>query len=218
MRLPFSQEAFFDVFAAYNTALWPAVIALWIVSALTAARLFGSRRAHDRWVRGLLALLWAWAALAYHAAFFTRINPAAWAFAGMSLLQAVLLFWMGVAGGRLSFTARHTAWTAFGWALIAYALLYPAINAIEHGTVVRIPTFGVPCPTAILTAGFLLLTTARSWAVAVVPIAWAAIGGSAAFVLGVGADYLLPAAGIALAAFELRHARAVHRPPLAVGR
>jgi len=29
MRLPFSREAFFDVFAAYNSALWPAVVAPW---------------------------------------------------------------------------------------------------------------------------------------------------------------------------------------------
>lgn len=30
------------------------------------------------------------------------------------------------------------------WVLIAYALTYPAINAAQHGTFVRIPAFGVP--------------------------------------------------------------------------
>jgi hypothetical protein len=35
MQLPFTKEQFFDLFAAYNEALWPALIALWIASALT---------------------------------------------------------------------------------------------------------------------------------------------------------------------------------------
>ena len=30
MQLPFTEEQFFDLFAAYNEALWPALIALWI--------------------------------------------------------------------------------------------------------------------------------------------------------------------------------------------
>ena len=30
MQLPFTREQFFDLFVAYNEALWPAVVALWI--------------------------------------------------------------------------------------------------------------------------------------------------------------------------------------------
>ncbi len=33
MNLPFSHDAFLDVFGAYNTALWPAVVALWLATA-----------------------------------------------------------------------------------------------------------------------------------------------------------------------------------------
>jgi hypothetical protein len=29
-RLPFTSEAFFDLLAAYNTSLWPAIVALWV--------------------------------------------------------------------------------------------------------------------------------------------------------------------------------------------
>lgn len=32
MQLPFTSEQFFDLFVAYNEALWPAVVALWIAS------------------------------------------------------------------------------------------------------------------------------------------------------------------------------------------
>jgi hypothetical protein len=31
MQLPFTKEQFFNLFAAYNEALWPALIALWIM-------------------------------------------------------------------------------------------------------------------------------------------------------------------------------------------
>jgi hypothetical protein len=96
--------------------------------------------------------------------------------------------------------------------LIAYSLVYPAMNAAQHGTFVRIPAFGVPCPTTILTAGLLMLATPRVWALSIVPIVWSAIGGSAASLLGVRADYALPIAGIALLlslVFPKRHPRLV---------
>jgi hypothetical protein len=142
--------------------------------------------------------------VAYHVAFFTRINPAAWLFAAVFLLQAAVFFWLGVIKGQLSFRSSGTSWTPIGWFLVAYALLYPAINAVQHGSILKIPTFGVPCPATIFTAGLLLLATRPTRALAIVPIAWSAIGGSAAFLLGVRADYALLLAGAALTVFELQ--------------
>ena len=34
LRLPFSRDAFLDVFGIYNTLLWPMVAALWIATLL----------------------------------------------------------------------------------------------------------------------------------------------------------------------------------------
>jgi len=42
----------------------------------------------------------------------------------------------------------------------------------------------------------------------IVPIIWSAIGGSAAFLLGVSADYALPVAGAALAVFAWQKPKA----------
>jgi hypothetical protein len=91
------------------------------------------------------------------------INPAAWLFAALFLLQAALFFWLGVVQGRLSFTPWRNAWASVAWVLIGYSLVYPAINAVQHFSVSRIPAFGVPCPTTILTVGLLMLATPRSW-------------------------------------------------------
>lgn len=204
MQLPFTREAFFDLFAAYNAALWPLVITLWLASLLAALWLASSRRPRDRWISGLLAVHWAWTAVAYHVVFFTRINPAAWLFATIFLLEAALFFWLGVIRGRLSFTSSRSAWTPIGWLCIAYGLLYPGMNAVEHGSIVKVPTFGLPCPTTVFTVGLLLLATPRTRALAIVPIVWSVIGGSAAVLFGVTVDYGLLLAGALLTLFELQ--------------
>jgi hypothetical protein len=204
MQLPFTKEQFFDLFASYNEALWPAAVALWIASAVILALRLSAPRPHDRWISALLVAHWAWSALAYHVAFFTRINPAAWLFAALFLGQAALFFRVGVVQRRLSFAPWGNAWAPLAWGLIAYSLAYPLINAIDHLSLVRIPTFGLPCPTTIFTAGALMLATRRSWSLSIVPVIWSAIGGSAAFLLGVHADMALPIAGIVLTIFSMR--------------
>jgi hypothetical protein len=204
MQLPFTKEQFFDLFAAYNGAVWPAMVALWVASLVTSALLLSSRRPPDRWISALLAVHWAWSALAYHVAFFTRINPAAWVFAALFLLQAALFFGWGVVQGRLSFAPRRNAWAPVAWFLVVYSLAYPGLNAVQHLAWSRIPTFGVPCPTTIFTAGLLMLATPRAWRLSIVPVVWSLIGGTAAFLFGVHADFALPVAGLALAIFVVQ--------------
>ena len=203
MQLPFTREQFFDLFAVYNAALWPALVVLWLASAVVSVLLLSSRRPPDRWIAALLAAHWIWSAVAYHALFFTRINQAAWLFAALFLLQAALFIWSGIVQRRLSFAPWRSRWAPAGWALVAYSLLYPAINAAQHLTWSRIPAFGVPCPTTIFTAGLLMLAQGVSWRLSIVPVVWSVIGGSAAFLLDVRADYVLPVAGLALAVFTV---------------
>ena len=134
MRLPFTKEQFFDLFAAYNAAVWPAIVALWMASVIVSVLLLRSRHSPDRWISALLAAHWAWSALAYHVAFFTRINPAAWAFAALFLLQAAAFLWFGVVQGGLSFAPWRSRWAVVAWILIGYALVYPGLNAAQHLT------------------------------------------------------------------------------------
>jgi hypothetical protein len=202
MQLPFTRDQFFDLFAAYNGALWPALVALWIASVVACVLLFSSRRSSDRWISALLVAHWIWGGLAYHVAFFTRINPAAWVFGALFVLQAAFFLWWGVVQGRLSFAPSRNAWAPVAWVLVAYSLAYPGINAVQHFSLSRIPAFGVPCPTTIFTAGVLMLATPRSWRLSIIPVIWSLIGGSAAFLLGVRADYALPIAGLALAIYS----------------
>jgi hypothetical protein len=172
---------------------------LWSASIVATRLLSSSRRASSRWISALLALHWIWSGLAFHLAFFTRINAAAWLFGALFIVEGALIFRVGVVQGRLSFAPGRSAWAPVAWALIAYSLVYPAINALQHSSISRIPAFGVPCPTTIYTAGVLMLAMPRWRRLAVIPVIWSVIGGSAASLFGVTADYALPISGIALA-------------------
>jgi hypothetical protein len=60
----------------------------------------------------------------------------------------------------------------------------------------------MPCPTAILTIGVLLAVRGGPpLSIAVIPAAWAFIGGSAALLFGVWTDYMLLAAGVSLTGY-----------------
>ena len=99
--MPFTTNEFLDVFAAYNSALWPFALALWV---LTAA-VFTAFVVRDRvWMplpTLLLAGHWLWAGILYHALFFTVVNPAAWVFAALFAAQAALFIAGASSGGAI---------------------------------------------------------------------------------------------------------------------
>jgi len=191
MELPFTSTDFFDVLADYNLALWPAAATLWFVSVVLLAASLGGRGPRQRTLSGLLAVHWVWSALAYHVAFFTTINPAAWLFAALFLVQGALFVWFGVVRGELHFSTSRSVTHGLAGALVVYALLYPVINVLEGLQFPRMPTFGLPCPTTLLTLGLLMTVRHLPWALAVIPIGWAVVGGSAAVLFGVRADLAL---------------------------
>ena len=94
MPLPFTRDQFLGVFGSYNESLWPFVLALWLVS-FAALICFVRDPGRCRFINVILVTQWLWSAIAYHAAFFARINPAAWLFAGLFLTQALLFFSYG---------------------------------------------------------------------------------------------------------------------------
>ena len=67
------------------------------------------------------------------------------------------------------------------------------------------PTFGVPCPTTLLTLGILSIANGRgSGLLLAIPVLWAAIGGSAAFLLGVPQDLGLIVAALLVLGVKAR--------------
>jgi hypothetical protein len=197
--LPFTSDQFFGVFADYNRAVAPIVGALWLTTllAVAAVRLWPTRFGPG--LSYFLAGLWLWNAVAYHAIRFSHINPAAWLFAALFTIQSVLFVW-AASHRSVEFFAARGRRAELGLGFIAYGLMYPLLALLTGHDYPATPTFGVPCPTALVTIGLLLGArgAGKTW-LSIVPVIWAAIGGSAAVLLDVWPDYALIAGGLVLA-------------------
>lgn len=149
-------------------------------------------------ISSILIALWVWQALAYHLAFFTAINPLAYAFAAVFIAGAAVFFWQGVIRRALIFKPA-SGWRAWaGWGLMIFAfLIYPAWTYLYGHRYPAFPTFGLPCPTTLFTIGLLaFLVKPYPRSVLVVPVLWCFVGSQAAFVFDVQADLALIVAGV----------------------
>jgi Family of unknown function (DUF6064) len=202
MQLPFTIEQFFGVFRLYNITVWPAQVLLVVLAVLAVIFIALRRPWSGAAVSAILALLWVWLGAAYHLAFFARINPVAYGFGALSIVGGLLFAWHGVIHRRVEFAFRRSVRTGLGIVLIAFALVaYPVWSTLAGHGYPELPTFGLPCPTAIFTIGVLALASGTSMrAVLVVPILWSLVGSQAAFLLDVKPDFGLLGAGVAAVA------------------
>jgi hypothetical protein len=186
------------VFARYNEAVWPAQLVLNALALLAVGLAIRKRSASDGAISAILALFWLWMGTAYHLAFFTTINPAAYLFGALSVVQGVLLLGAGIRARQLAFRFRPTHAGIIGAAFVAYALvLYPLLGFLLGHVYPKAPTFGLPCPTTIFTFGLLLWSERRvPLAVVVIPLLWSTVGTVASVTLGVVEDFGLGVAGL----------------------
>lgn len=198
--VPFSQDAFLALFADYNRAIWPAQIVAYGIGLFSLALVARPGKVGDRLLAAGLAAFWLWMGVVYHMVFFATINGAAWLFAALFVVEGLLLAWFGVARGRLAFRWRADLSAMIALTFIVYAMaIYPAFAwFVGHGWP-RMPIFGVaPCPTTIFTLGMFMLAAGRvPVSLLIVPVLWSFVGGSAAWLLDMTEDLVLPAAGVA---------------------
>jgi hypothetical protein len=76
--------------------------------------------------------------------------------------------------------------------------IYPLLGWLAGHGWPRGPVFGVaPCPTVIFTMGLLLLAEGRlPRHLLIIPVLWALLGGTAAWLLNVPEDFALPLAAL----------------------
>ena len=198
MKPPFGVAQFFAVFVQYNSAVWPAQIVLFSLAVLVIVLALRPRKWSDQTVTGILALYWVWMGLVYHVAFFRAINPAATVFGALFVLHGIALVAIGIFNRKLRFRFQPTVRGTLGALLLAFALVgYPLLGYAVGHRYPATPTFGLPCPTTIFTLGLALWAERPMPKVfLVVPLAWSAIGSSAALWLGVWEDVGLLVAGL----------------------
>lgn len=135
--------------------------------------------------------------------FFAAINPAAYLFAALFVGQGLAFLAYGAFRNRLDLAFRSNWRGVLGLIVIAYAaVIYEVLGFFAGHGWPRAPLFGVaPCPTTVFTFGVLMLTTQPIpfWLL-VIPLAWAAIGSTAAMLLGVPEDLGMLVAAVVAAA------------------
>jgi hypothetical protein len=198
MQLPFTREAFLNVFKAYNTAIWPLQFLFYAMAISVIYLMLRRSRWSDAIIAVIGASLWVWMGVVYHIIFFSVINKAAYLFGFMFIAEAALLLYFGVFRGTLSFHFNKNKYGITGMVLIIFALfIYPLVGYAVGRNYPYNPGFGLPCPTTIFTLGLLLCTeTNQPWPVLLIPVLWSMIGFTAAFKLGIYEDIGLMLSGL----------------------
>ena len=198
--LPFTHAQFIEVFARYNAAVWPAQVAAYLLALGMLLALWLPWKHKGRFAAAGLALMWSWTGIAFHGLHFSAINPAAFLFGALFVVQALLLTRAAFAG-TLQFGDAGKAATWLGGSLVLYATVaYPLLGLWAGNALGELPMFGItPCPVTLFTFGVLLLAAppVSRWLL-VIPVIWSLVGGSAAFLLHVPQDWVLLFSGLAV--------------------
>jgi hypothetical protein len=199
MNIPFTTDQFLDVFATYNHAVWPMQV-VHVLLALAAIFFILKRNIYsDRIVVLILSFFWIWIGVVYHILFFAAINPAAYIFGSLNIIQAGIFIYYGIIKPRMIFQFKSDFKDWAGTVLIAYAMIiYPILGYFFGHMYPQSPTFGLPCPTTIFTFGLLLWTQKQlPIPVLIIPLIWSVIGFSAALKFGILEDTGLLVAALA---------------------
>src|SRR5687767_10731537 len=96
MKLPFTTEQFLEVFRKYNTTFYPLQAVLLLLAAYVIFLLVRNKSNSGKTITIILAAIWIWMGAAYHIAFFSVINKAAYVFGSLFILEGILLFTYGL--------------------------------------------------------------------------------------------------------------------------
>ncbi|HUX89715.1 MAG TPA: DUF6064 family protein [Gallionellaceae bacterium] len=184
--LMFSPHTYYRLFELYNIELWPLQL---IALALGGSVFLLWRHRSDmaaRAIAAILALCWLWVAWAYHWQRYATISLAADYYALAFALEALLLLWLGVLRGRLTFAPAGSVRQRFGLLLFLLALLcFPLIGPLQGRSWLQAEIFGVaPDPTALATLGILLFSGVRPvWWLFPIPAIWCLVSGATLWAL-----------------------------------
>jgi len=198
MKIPFTTEQFFEIIEKYNHAVFPAQLILILSGILSLILIHQKKDSKNKIIGGFLGILWIWTGIAYHFAFFTEINKAAYVFGGFFVLQGLLFLLETFPRKKLEFEFNGKFIDYLAYVFIIFGIIiYPIILYYLENSLGRTITLGLPCPSTILTFGFLMLTSSKlSKYLLIIPAFWTIVGTGAAINFGVYPDYLMPVSAL----------------------
>ena len=213
--VPYTAEAFFELLASYNSAIWPGHLTALFLSVLLLGLLLFPCPCGDQIITGFLAFGWAWTGFVFLMNHLVSLNWAGTYLGTVFVVQARLLLWSGTIQDRLNFRGDKSAASWLGLVLIVIALvIYPLIPIWvgANWTIVQIAGLA-PTPTVILTIGILLSCTDQlPINLFGSPVVWSSVDGATAWTLGIWWDLFLPVAGLTTVFFSIIRPRHDSKP------
>ena len=197
--LLFSPRTYYRMFELYHDATWP----IHIIVLASGGLIVVLARRDDEWahrtIAGVLAAWWLWVGIAFHLNRYATINWSAKYFAGLFVIQAILLVWYGSvrAGLRLGLSRSVNDRVAAG--LLVVAVLYPVLSRLAGREWNQVEVLGLtPDPTAIGTLALLALSVPKApRPLLVIPVIWCVIGAATLWALGSPETWVVILSGLA---------------------
>lgn len=198
MKIPFTTEQFFEVIEKYNLGVFPVQLIVVLLSIISIILLHSKKESKNKVIGGFLGILWLWIGIAYHLAFFTAINKAAYVFGGLFVVQGIFFLIETFSRKKLEFEFNGKLLDYIAYFFIIFGIIfYPILIFLLENSLETTITLGLPCPSTILTFGFLMLTSSKlSKYLLIIPALWTIVGTSAAINFGVYPDYLMPVSAL----------------------
>lgn len=198
MNIPFTTEQFFEIIEKYNLAIFPVQLLILLFGILSVIILHSKIKSKNKIIGSFLGIMWIWIGIVYHFIFFTEINKAAYLFGGLFVLQG--LFFLIETFNRkkleFEFNGKITDFIAYFF-IIFGIVIYPILIYFLESSLVKTITLGLPCPSTILTFGFLMLIKNKfPKYIVIIPVLWTVVGTSAALNFGVYPDYFMPISAV----------------------
>jgi hypothetical protein len=174
MNLSLDLDQMMYVFASYNPAIWPMQVFAYLAGFVALYSASKQTRWSNNIASAMLSFFWIWTGVVFCIFFWAPTYPTAYAFGVLFLAQG-LVFLLSTFNPTLSFRAQRNQFTLIGGLFIAYAMVgYPLVGYLLGHTYPRSLPFGlVPCPTAVFTLGFLMMTDKKiPRYVLAIPVIW----------------------------------------------
>jgi hypothetical protein len=200
MPLALNTKNYLFMLAQLNEGWWPAHLAAYALACAALGLALARRPEAARWVTALLAALWVGCAGVYFLAGFSRLSPAAYAFAVIFVLEGLGLVWAGWRRPGLEFVPRLDGYGVLGVLLVLYALLgQPLLGAYLDQPWPHLGLVGLdPNPTVLFSLGMLMFSRGRlPKQLLAVPVLWCFLGFLLAVEFGIRQDVVILPAGLA---------------------
>jgi hypothetical protein len=196
--LLFSPRVYYRLLEMHNAAWWPLHIIALAAGCVLAFLIVSRTPSAERWIGGLLGVLWIWVAWSFLWERFATIHWIMAYVAPLFAIQGIALFWFGGVRGGLALSPANWQRLAAAVVMVA-AILYPLLALAEARPLGGGEVLGLfPDPTAIATLAA-LSAMRKGLPLMILPAAWCALSSETLWLLQ-SPGYFVPAAaaGVAL--------------------